>query len=72
MELAPEQAGLSPERLDRITRPSEPELHRAGQDRRLPGVVARHGHVAYFQSLGRMDLERDARWRTTRSSASIR
>jgi CubicO group peptidase (beta-lactamase class C family) len=58
MHLAPEKAGFSAARLERITE----HLNRAYID---PGkiagcqvLVARHGHAAYFKSLGQMDRER--------------
>lgn len=59
MDLAHARSGLSAERLERIT----DHLNRAYVD---PGkiagcqvAVARRGHLAYFKSLGRMDLARD-------------
>ena len=58
MELAPEQAGLSPERLERITSHLNKNYIEPGKIAGCQTLVARHGHVAYFQSLGRMDRER--------------
>ncbi len=58
MELAPEKAGFSAARLERIT----DHLNRAYIDSgKIAGcqvLVARHGHAAYFKSLGQMDRER--------------
>ena len=58
MELAPKQAGFSAERLERIT----DHLNRSYIDNgKIAGcqvLVARHGHAAYFKSLGQMDRER--------------
>jgi CubicO group peptidase (beta-lactamase class C family) len=58
MDTAPEAAGFSAERLERITdhlnrRYIEPEKIAGCQV-----VVARHGHPAYFRNFGHMDLER--------------
>ena len=58
MDLAPKQAGLSAERLERIT----DHLNRSYIDNgKIAGcqvLLARHGHLAYFKSLGMMDRER--------------
>ncbi len=59
MELAPKQAGLSPERLERITSHLNKNYIEPGKIAGCQTLVARHGHVAYFQSLGRMDRERE-------------
>jgi len=59
MELAPKQAGFSAERLERIT----DHLNRSYIDNgKIAGcqvLLARHGHLAYFKSLGKMDRERN-------------
>ena len=59
MELAARQAGFSAERLERIT----DHLNRSYIDNgKIAGcqvLVARHGHPAYFKSLGQMDRERN-------------
>ncbi len=58
MEVTPELAGFSAKRLNRITEHLERNYI---QPRKIAGcqtVVARHGHVAYFSSLGEMDIER--------------
>jgi CubicO group peptidase (beta-lactamase class C family) len=59
MELSPKQAGFSAERLERIT----DHLNRSYIDNgKIAGcqvLVARHGHAAYFKSLGKMDNERN-------------
>ena len=61
MELAPKKTGLSTARLERIT----DHLNRAYIDNhKIAGcqvAVARHGHLAYFKSLGAMDIERARR-----------
>ena len=58
MELSPKQAGFAPGRLDRIA----DHLSRAYIDNgKIAGcqvAVTRHGHLAYFKSLGQMDRER--------------
>ncbi len=55
----PEDVGLSSERLDRIS-----EVLGAGVERgEIPGyvaLVARHGRIAYFESTGVVDPDRDA------------
>lgn len=57
MQLQPEKAGFDAKRLERITE----HLRRAYVDNgKIAGcqtLVARHGHVAYFSSLGMADLE---------------
>jgi CubicO group peptidase (beta-lactamase class C family) len=58
MELAPEQAGLSPERLERITTHLNTSYIEPGKIAGCQVLVARHGHAAYFRSLGEMDRER--------------
>lgn len=59
MQLSPEKAGFAADRLDRIT----DHLNRNYiEPQKIVGcqmVVARHGYPAYFQSLGKMDRERD-------------
>lgn len=59
MQLLPKRAGFAADRLDRITE----HLHRNYiETEKLVGcqvVVSRHGQLAYFQSFGRMDRERD-------------
>ena len=59
MELAPAKAGLDAGRLERIT----DHLNRNYiEPRKIAGcqvAVARHGHVAYWKSLGSMDLARE-------------
>ncbi len=58
MELAPEKAGFSPERLNRITRHLGRNYVEPGKITGCQVLVARHGHVAYFDSQGYADLER--------------
>jgi CubicO group peptidase (beta-lactamase class C family) len=58
MELAPERAGFSEERLERITEHLERNYIGPGKIAGCQTLVARHGHAAYFSSLGCMDRER--------------
>ena len=58
MNLDPKLAGLSPERLHRITDHLTKNYVAPGKIAGCQALVARHGHVAYFQSLGNMDRER--------------
>lgn len=63
MELAPKKAGFDPARLERIA--GHVERHYTGPEK-IAGcqvAVARKGHVAYLESFGRMDRERDKAWR---------
>jgi CubicO group peptidase (beta-lactamase class C family) len=58
METRPKRAGFSKKRLERITEHLERNYVAPGK---IPGcqvAVARHGQLAYFRSLGSMDLER--------------
>lgn len=58
MELAPEKAGFDPARINRITRHLEQNYVASGKIAGCQTLVARHGHVAYFSTLGCTDLER--------------
>jgi len=61
MKIDPDGAGFDAERLERIT---EHLTRRYIEPQKIAGcqtVVARHGEVGYFSSLGSMDLERDKR-----------
>ncbi len=58
MHIAPDEAGFSPERLERITAHLERSYIAPGKIAGCQALVARHGHVAYFRSLGNMDRER--------------
>ena len=58
LELATSEAGLSAERLDRITDHLKQHYIEPGKIAGCQALVARHGHVAYFRSLGSMDLKR--------------
>jgi CubicO group peptidase (beta-lactamase class C family) len=58
MELAPKQTGLSTARLERITDHLERNYIAPGKIAGCQVAVARHGHLAYFRSLGQMDIER--------------
>jgi CubicO group peptidase (beta-lactamase class C family) len=58
MELAPKLTGLSVPRLERITEHLERSYVGPGKIAGCQVAVARHGHLAYFRSLGSMDLAR--------------
>jgi CubicO group peptidase (beta-lactamase class C family) len=58
MELAPKKTGLSTGRLERITEHLERNYIAPGKIAGCQVAVARHGHLAYFKSLGHMDRER--------------
>jgi CubicO group peptidase (beta-lactamase class C family) len=58
MELAPKRAGFAPERINRITEHLDKNYIASGKIAGCQTLVARHGHVAYFKSLGLMDRER--------------
>jgi CubicO group peptidase (beta-lactamase class C family) len=58
MELSPDQAGLSAERLARITAHLNQHYIETGKIAGCQVLVSRHGHPAYFRSLGMMDRER--------------
>ena len=55
----PESVGLSPERLGRITEMLRTDIGKGT----IPGavlLVARHGKVAYFEAVGRLDPQADS------------
>ncbi|HEY6419282.1 MAG TPA: serine hydrolase domain-containing protein, partial [Candidatus Binataceae bacterium] len=58
MELAPKRAGFAAERLSRITDHLNRNYIDSGKIAGCQTLVARHGHPAYFKSLGLMDRER--------------
>lgn len=58
MELAPKNTGLSTARLERITEHLERSYIAPGKIAGCQVAVARRGHLAYFRSLGSMDLGR--------------
>jgi len=58
MEVAPEWAGFSAARLERITAHLERFYLQPGKIAGCQVLVARRGYIAYFRSLGFMDLER--------------
>lgn len=58
MEVAPEQAGFSAERLERITTHLTRNYIEPGKIAGCQVAVSRHGQPAYFRSFGSMDLER--------------
>jgi CubicO group peptidase (beta-lactamase class C family) len=60
--IRPEEVGMSTARLERLTG----ALQRYVDDGELAGavaLVARHGHIAYFESVGLADVERKATMR---------
>ncbi|MDR3512812.1 MAG: serine hydrolase [Caulobacteraceae bacterium] len=59
MDLAHARSGLSKDRLERITDHLSRSYVDPGKIAGCQVAVARRGHLAYFKSLGRMDLERD-------------
>lgn len=60
MELAPDNAGFDATRLNRITTHLFENYVAPGKIAGCQALVARHGHVAYFKSLGWADREREA------------
>jgi CubicO group peptidase (beta-lactamase class C family) len=58
VQLAPREAGLDPSRLGRITDHLNRNYIEPGKIAGCQTLVARHGHVAYFESLGMADRER--------------
>jgi CubicO group peptidase (beta-lactamase class C family) len=58
MELAPKKTGLSTARLERITEHLDRNYIATGKIAGCQVAVARHGHLAYFRSLGHRDRER--------------
>jgi CubicO group peptidase (beta-lactamase class C family) len=57
MELAPKNTGLSTARLERVTDHLERSYVAPGKIAGCQVAVSRHGHLAYFRSLGAMDRE---------------
>ncbi|HYM16653.1 MAG TPA: serine hydrolase domain-containing protein [Dehalococcoidia bacterium] len=58
MQVSATLAGLSAERLERITEHLDRHYVQPGKIAGCQALVARHGHVAYLRSLGAMDRER--------------
>ncbi|MGO9451304.1 MAG: serine hydrolase domain-containing protein [Candidatus Binataceae bacterium] len=58
MELSPERAGFAVKRLNRITDHLNRNYVEPGKITGCQTLIARHGHVAYFKSLGLRDRER--------------
>ena len=58
MDLAHARSGLSADRLERITDHMNRAYVDSGKIAGCQVAVSRHGHLAYFKSLGQMDLER--------------
>ena len=59
METASDKAGFDAARLERITEHLNQNYIEPEKIAGCQVAVARHGHVAYHKSLGRMDIERD-------------
>jgi CubicO group peptidase (beta-lactamase class C family) len=59
MKVAPELAGMSAERLERITEHFATRYVGTGKIAGCQIAVVRGGHVAYYRSLGLMDRERE-------------
>ena len=58
MDLSHARSGLSAERLERITAHLNRAYVEPGKIAGCQVAVSRHGHLAYFRSLGLMDVER--------------
>ncbi|MBI2760874.1 MAG: beta-lactamase family protein [Chloroflexi bacterium] len=58
MQVAPREVGFSADRLDRITAHLDKHYIHPGKIAGCQTLVARHGQIAHFSSLGSMDLER--------------
>jgi CubicO group peptidase (beta-lactamase class C family) len=58
-EAAPEEAGLSPERLGRVTAAVQAHVD-AGRVAGAVMLVGRHGKVGYFEAIGMSDMEAGA------------
>jgi CubicO group peptidase (beta-lactamase class C family) len=58
MEIAAKEAGFDADRLERITEHLERSYIEPGKIAGCQVAVSRHGHVAYFRSLGHADRER--------------
>ncbi len=58
MDIDPKRGGFAPERINRITEHLNRNYIEPGKIAGCQALVARHGHVAYFKSLGLMDRER--------------
>ena len=59
MDIQPEAAGFDRDRLARITDHLDRNYIASGKLVGCQALVARHGHPAYFQSLGEADRERE-------------
>ena len=59
MKIAAKEAGLDPARLEWITDHLNRSYIETGKIAGCQALVARHGHVAYFSSLGSADRERN-------------
>src|SRR5450759_2420839 len=57
MQVDPKPAGLSAERLERITEHLDRNYVSPGKITGCQTLIARHGHIAYFRSLGLADRE---------------
>ena len=59
MKIDPDAAGMDEGRLERITDHLQRRYLDTGKIAGCQTLVARHGHVAHFSSLGLMDRERN-------------
>ena len=58
MDIDPKRGGFAPDRINRISEHLNRNYIEPGKIAGCQALVARHGHVAYFKSLGLMDRER--------------
>jgi CubicO group peptidase (beta-lactamase class C family) len=58
LDIDPKRGGFAPDRINRITEHLSRNYIEPGKIAGCQTLVARHGHVAYFKSLGLMDRER--------------
>ena len=58
MDIDPKRVGFAPDRINRITEHLNRNYIEPGKIAGCQALVARHGHIAYFKSLGLMDRER--------------
>jgi CubicO group peptidase (beta-lactamase class C family) len=58
VDIDPKRAGFAPDRINRITEHLNRNYIEPGKIAGCQALVARHGHIAYFKSLGLMDRER--------------
>jgi len=58
VDIDPKRGGFAPDRINRISEHLNRNYIEPGKIAGCQALVARHGHVAYFKSLGLMDRER--------------